>query len=124
MISAISPVAKKATASVDQTLTCDIGDLTQAVVVSWQDSNGGAVTTGVGGYTVTQGSVVSGVQRSTLTITAATLAAALGEDAAGDRTWKCAATSTAYPDSGISTFSPLVVTFLEYGKFVESVHLK
>ena len=123
MISAISPVAKKATTSVDQTLTCNIGDVTQAVDVSWQDSNGAAVTTGVGGYTVTKGSVVSNVQESTLTITAATLAAALGA-AAGELTWKCAAKSTAYPDSEISTFSPVVVTFLEYGKFVESVHLK
>ena len=123
MISAISPVAKKATTSVDQTLTCNIGDVTQAVDVSWQDSNGAPVTTGVGGYTVTKGSVVSNVQESTLTITADALAA-LDPDHGAALTWKCAAKSTAYPDSDISTFSPVVVTFLTYGKFVESVGLK
>ena len=105
----------KATTAVDQTLTCNIGDVTEAVEVSWQDINGAAVTSGVGGYTATQGSVVSNVQESTLTIKAETLAA-LKPD--GALTWKCAAKSTVYGDSAISTFQDVVVNFLTYGKFV------
>ena len=111
----------KATTAVAQTLTCNIGDVTQAVDVSWEDSAGAPVTDGAGGYTITKGSVASNVQASTLTIAADTLKAL---DTAAALTWKCAAKSTLYSDSEISTFSDVVVTFLTYGKFVESVGLK
>ena len=111
----------KATTAVAQTLTCNIGDVTQAVDVSWKDSAGAAVTDGAGGYTITKGSVETNVQASTLTIAADTLKAL---DTASPLTWKCAAKSTLYSDSEISTFSDVVVTFLTYGKFVESVGLK
>ena len=112
-----------ATTSSAQTLTCNIGDVTEAVDVSWKDSADLAITADTSGYTITKGSVNEGtmIQESILTIDPSKLA---GLDTSSPLTWKCAAKSTAYPDSEISTFSPLVVTFLDYGKFLESVHLK
>ena len=108
-----------ATTAVDQTLTCNIGDVTQAVDVTWKKSDGGDVATGVGGYTITKGTVDgNNVQASTLTITAATLASLT---TSSPLTWKCAAKSTLYTDSAKSADSDVVVTFLTYGKFLESV---
>jgi hypothetical protein len=112
-ISAISPEAMKATIAVDQTLTCNIGDVTQAVDVSWKNNDGGEVKTGEGGYTVTKGAIVGGKQASTLKIAAATLAAI--SDTSKPLTWKCAAKSTLYPDSEISAYKDLIVTFLNKG---------
>ena len=103
-----------ATTLVDQTLTCNIGDLTQAVDVSWKNNVDGEVKTGQGGYTVTKGAVVGGKQESTLKIDAATLAAI--SDTSKPLTWKCAAKSTLYPDSEMSTYKDVVVTFLVKGK--------
>ena len=109
-----------ATTAVDQTLTCNIGDVTQAVDVTWKKSDGGDVTTGQGGYTITKGTVDgNNVQASTLTITAATLGALA--ETSSPLTWKCAAKSTLYTDSAKSADSNVVVTFLTYGKFLESV---
>ena len=105
-----------ATTSVDQTLTCNIGDVTEAVDVSWKNNNGGEVKTGEGGYTVTKGAVVGGKQESTLKIDAATLAAI--SDTSKPLTWKCAAKSTLYPDSEMSAYKDVVVTFHDYSKFV------
>ena len=111
-----------ATVAVDQTLTCNIGDVTQAVDVTWKDKDDKAITDGQGGYTFAKGSVDgSDIQASTLTITAATLAAL---NTASPVTWKCAAKSTLYADSEKSTDSDVVVTFLTYGEFLESVGLK
>ena len=110
-----------ATTAVDQTLTCNIGDVTQAVDVTWKNSDGGDVTNDVGGYTITKGTVAAegNTQASTLTITAATLGALA--ETSSPLTWKCAAKSTLYPDSAKSADSNVVVTFLTYGKFLESV---
>jgi hypothetical protein len=108
-----------ATTFVDQTLTCNIGDLTQAVDVSWKKNDGGDVNTGKDGYTVTQGTVVGGTQASTLKIEAATLSAI--SDTSTPLTWKCAAKSTLYPDSEISTYQDVVVTFHNYSKFLKSI---
>ena len=113
-ISAITPVDMKATIAVDQTLTCNIGDVTQPVDVSWKSNVDGEVKTGVGGYTVTKGAIVGGKQESTLKIAAATLAAI--SDTSKPLTWKCAAKSTLYPDSEMSTYKDVVVTFHDYGK--------
>ena len=112
--SAISPVNMDATDDVAQTLTCNIGDLTQDVEVSWQDPSDAPITASTSGYTITQGSVSSNIQKSTLTIDSATLTAAL---AAGTSplTWKCAAKSKQYTDSEQSGFQDVVVTFLTYG---------
>ena len=109
-----------ATTAVDQTLTCNIGDVTQAVDVTWKNSDGGDVTNDVGGYTITKGTVAAegNTQASTLTITAATLASLT---TSSPLTWKCAAKSTLYTDSAKSADSDVVVTFLTYGKFLESV---
>lgn len=105
-----------ATDDIAQTLTCNIGEVTQAVTVSWKDPSGGDITDGVGGYTVTQGSVVSNVQKSTLTITSETLKAGLTAGSS-PLTWKCAAKSTEYSDSEQSVFQDVVVTFLTYSEF-------
>ena len=105
-----------ATAAVDQTLTCNIGGVkSQAVDVSWKNSGGCNVKDGVGGYTVTKGTVDENKnQKSTLTIAASTLSNI--DDRSKPRTWKCAAKSTLYPDSALSTYSDVVVTFHEYSK--------
>ena len=112
-LSAVSPVDMKATTAVDQTLTCNIGDVTQAVNVTWKDKDGADITHNQGGYTINKGTVNgSNVQVSTLTIAAATLGAL---DTSSPLTWKCAAKSTLYPDSEKSTYSDVVVTFLTLG---------
>ena len=109
-----------ATTAVDQTLTCNIGDVTQAVDVTWKDNDGEDITDGVGGYSITKGTVDgSNVQTSTLNIAAATLGTL---DTSSPLTWKCAARSTLYPDSEKSTDSNVIVTFLTFGMFVKSIN--
>ena len=104
-----------ATTAVAQTLTCDIGDVTQAVDVSWKKSDGSDVVNGQDGYTVNMESVVGTVQKSTLVIDANTLKALT--DTSTPLTWKCAAKSTQYPDdSEKSSDQDVVVTFHDYGK--------
>ena len=112
----------KATTAVDQTLTCNIGDVTQAVDVTWKDKDDQDITHNQGGYTINKGTVnVTNVQVSTLTIAAATL----GDlDTSSPLTWKCAARSTLYPDSEKSTYSDVVVTFLTFGNFLKSIVLR
>ena len=102
-----------ATDDIAQTLTCNIGEVTQAVTVSWKNPPGGDITDSVGGYTVTQGSVLSNVQKSTLTITSDTLKSL---DTTSPLTWTCAAKSTEYSESEQSSFQDVVVTFLTYSK--------
>ena len=112
--SAISPVNMDATDDVAQTLTCNIGDLTQDVEVSWKDPSDVDITASSSGYTITQGSVSSNIQKSTLTIDSATLKSALTAGTS-PLTWKCAAKSKQYTDSEQSGFQDVVVTFLTYG---------
>ena len=113
--SAITPVPLDATTAVPQTLTCIIGDVTQAVDVSWKNSDDGNVVDGQDGYTVVPGSVAGSVQESTLVIEADTLKALT--DTSTPLTWKCAAKSTQYPDdSERSPYQDVVVTFHDYGK--------
>ena len=108
-----------ATTAVAQTLTCNIGDVTQAVDVSWKKSDGSDVVNGQDGYTVVTGSVVGTVQESTLEIEADTLKAL--PDTSDPLTWKCAAKSTQYPDdSEKSSDQDVVVTFHDYGKNLQS----
>ena len=108
-----------ATTAVDQTLTCNIGDVTQAVDVTWKDKDGGDITHNQGGYTINKGTGNgSNIQVSTLTIAATKLGAL---DTSAPLTWKCAVKSTLYPDSGKSTYSDLVVSFLQFGKLTESL---
>ena len=109
----------EATSTFDLTLTCNIGDVTQAVDVTWKDPVGSDITRSQEGYTITKGTVGErNVQESTLTIAAATLKRL---DTDSPLTWKCAAKSTLYADSEMSTFSDVVVTFLTFGKFYKSV---
>ena len=118
-ISAMFTVPMEATSNVDLTLTCNIGDLTKAVDVTWKDPFGSDIIHSQEGYTITKGTVGEGnVQESTLTIAAATLKRL---DTDYPLTWKCAAKSTLYAESEMSTFSDVVVTFLTFGKFRKSV---
>ena len=107
---------KKATKAVDQTLTCNIGDLTKDVTVTWKDKDGNPITSGQGGYTIVQGSVKSNTQESTLKIEANTLSS-LNSPV----TYKCAAQSKQYPDSEISDYQDIVVNFLTFGKSTRSI---
>ena len=112
-----------ATDMVDQTLVCNIGDLTTAVTVSWTDKDDVELTNGQGGYTITQGTVDDStkIQKSSLTITAATLQ---GLTTTSPVIWKCAAKSVQYSDSEQSTFKDLTVTFLTLGLSFRSVCIK
>lgn len=94
------------------TLTCNIGDLTTAVDVSWKDNEGNAITSGQGGYTIEQGTLISNSQESTLQITS------IAEAASSDTTvtFKCAAKSTQYLDSETSIDRDIVVNILTFGK--------
>ena len=104
-----------ATDDIAQTLTCNIGEVTQAVTVSWKDTTGADITNG-GEYTITQGTVDSGtnIQESTLTISSTKLQSLT---TTSSLTWKCAATSGQYSDSGQSVFQDVVVTFLTFSEF-------
>ena len=104
-------------------MTCNIGDVTQAVDVSWKDSAGGPIAAETEGYSIVKGSVdpSTKIQKSTLTIEADTLKALT---TTSPLTWKCAAKSEAHANSAISAFEDVVVTFLTFGMFVESVDLK
>ena len=108
-----------ATTAVDQTLVCNIGDVTTAVTVSWTSGDNTPITNG-NGYTITQGTVddSTNIQKSSLTITAATLG---GLTTTSPVIWKCAAKSLQYSDSEQSEFKDLTVTFLTLGLFFESV---
>ena len=111
-----------ATTAVAQTLTCNVGDVTQAVDVSWKDSDGNAITDGQGGYIITKGPVDdNNVQKSTLTVSARTLGAL--SNTASPLTWKCAAKSTLYAESEISPYFDVVVTFLPYCTYLKSICL-
>ncbi|XP_063684395.1 basement membrane-specific heparan sulfate proteoglycan core protein-like [Bolinopsis microptera] len=107
---AITPVDMSATTAVDQTLVCNIGDVTTAVTVSWTSGDNTQITDGQGGYTITQGTVSSNIQESSLTITAATLQAQ--DYKFSSVIWKCAAKSSQYADSEQSEYQDLTVTFL------------
>ena len=118
-VSAISPVSLVTTIAVfqGQTLTCNIGDLTQVVEVFWKDYNGTDITEGIGGYAITNGTIDgSDVQISTLTIADGTLETLVESSTL---TWKCAAKSTLYPDSEKSSYSDVVVNFLVFGKLID-----
>ena len=104
-----------ATDQVAQTLTCNIGMVTQAVEVSWKDTSDVDIDNG-GDYTITQGTVDPGtnIQESTLTISATKLQSLT---TTSPLTWKCAAKSTLYTTSEQSEFQNVVVTFLTFGEF-------
>ena len=118
--SSVTP--KKATTAVAQTLTCYIGDVATDVTVSWKDNGGNDITTGSGGYTIAQGSAVSGtkIQTSTLTIAIDTLTSVAQAAVGSPVTYKCAAQSTKYSDSTTSAFKDIVVSFLTFGTFFRS----
>ena len=104
----------KATTAVAQTLTCKIGDVTEAVDVTWKDKDDNLIKHGQEGYVVTNGTVdESDVQVSTLTIEPSILS---NVNNTLPVTWKCSAKSTLFPDSSTSPDQNVVVTFLALGK--------
>ena len=111
--SAISPVPKKATTAVAQTLTCIIGDVDTAVTVSWKDKDGSPIASEQDGYTISPGTVDSGTKKQEATLT-------ISSDILGDLdspvTYTCAAKSVQYPESAISADQNVVVTFLTFGR--------
>ena len=113
----------KATTAVTQTLTCNIGDVSTIVNVSWKDTDDNLITGSSAGYTINQGTVNvdTYTQASTLTIDPATLGTL---ETRSPVTYKCSAVSLQYPYSEESTEQNLVVTFLSFGKFLDSVGFK
>ena len=103
----------KATKVVAQTLTCNIGDVTKDVTVTWKDKDNNPITNGAGGYAIEQGSVQSNIQKSTLKMEPGTLSSL-----STPVTYKCAAQSKQYPDSEISGDKDIVVNFLTFGKLL------
>ena len=112
IFSAIPNINSKATTAINQTFTCNIRNLSEAVHVTWKD-NENITIEDTEGYTIRQGIVDNNnVQTSTLTISAAKLGAL---DTSSPLTWKCAAQSLRFPDSERSADSHIVVTFLTLG---------
>ena len=112
-ISAISPVPKKATTAVAQTLTCIIGDVDTAVTVSWKDKDGSPIADRQVGYTISPGTVDSGTKKQEATLTISpNILSKLGSPV----TYTCAAKSVQYSESATSADQNVVVTFLELGR--------
>ena len=100
------------TSELAQTLTCNIGDVTKAVTVSWKDKDGSLITNEQAGYTIHPGTVFpSNIQEATLTISPDILGN-LGSQV----TYTCAAKSTKYPESAISADQNAVVAILTLSK--------
>ena len=111
----------KATTAVAQTLTCIIGDVTEAVVITWKEKDDNPIRDGQEGYDIKNKRVNNrNVQVTTLTIEPSIL---VNEDKTIPGAWKCSAKSTLYPDSDTSPDQNVVVTFLNFGKIVKSVIL-
>ena len=100
------------TSELAQTLTCNIGDVTKAVTVSWKDKEGSLITNEQAGYTIAPGTVFpSNIQEATLTISPQIL-----RTLTSPVTYKCAARSVQYPDSAISADQNAVVAILTLSK--------
>ena len=111
----------KATTAVAQTLTCIIGDVTEAVVITWKEKDDNPIRDGQEGYDIKNKRVNKrNVQVTTLTIEPSIL---VNLDKTIPGAWKCSAKSTLYPDSDTSPDQNVVVTFLNFGKIVKSVLL-
>lgn len=114
-ISAIAAPAKDVTTAVAQTLTCEIGDVDDgnAVAVTWKMTSEGAALAEGDDYTVDQGSVVEGVQKSFLTIKAGKMATFADQDSF---TYLCSAQSSQYSTSPASRDFDVVANVLTFGK--------
>ena len=114
-ISAITPLDRILTPTVDKTLTCEIGELTHKVHVIWEDVDNEEITNGTDGYIVNQGTVdYDHVQRSTLTITSARLKEVV-DHKGRYTTWKCKVRSIQFPLSNVFG-KDLTVEFPIYGR--------
>ena len=111
-ISAISPVPKKATTAVAQTLTCIIGDVDTVVDVSWKDKDESLITNEQAGYTINPGTVTdTNIQEATLTISPDILG-----DLGSPVNYTCAAKSVQYPESAVSADRNVVMTLFKFGE--------
>ena len=80
--------------------------------VTWREYDWNEVTDGIGGYSISQGSVNNQVQEATLTISAKTLEAM---ELDGYDSFACAAQSLHYPQSPRSEWTTVRVEFLRFG---------
>ena len=114
-ISAIKVSDRVLTKSVDQTFTCEIGELTKPVRVRWQNDIQNSITDDTYGYIVNQGTVdKNGVQTATLTVRAVQLEILV--DGLGTFTvWECEVQSTLFPESN-HELARFDVQFPDFGK--------
>ena len=111
----MSSTPKLVTLSVEQTLTCTIGelDLNGEVVVTWRETSGGTPLINDDNYGIEQGTVnATGIQDSVLTIKAAKMSTLSGPSF----TYKCSARSGQYPTSTESTELDVVANVATFGK--------
>ena len=112
----------KATIAVNQTLSCKITDITEAVHVTRKDNDFNEITDSTEGYTIDQGTVDDdNVQTSTLTISTAKLRVM---DTSSPLTWRCSVQSLRYPESDRSADLNVAVHFLTLGNSLKSVNKK
>ena len=114
-ISAIKVPNRVLTKSIDQTFTCEIGELTKPVLVTWWNYIHNYITDDTDGYTVNQGTVdKNGVQTATMKVTAEQLESVV--DRWGTFTvWACEVQSTLFPESNIE-WAEFEVQFPNFGK--------
>ena len=120
-ISAVDSTPKDVTTAVDQMLTCAISglDATHAVVVTWKDPVGGAVSDD-DNYDLLAGTVDgSGDQNAVLTVKVAKLTTFAGDSSF---TYKCSVTSSQYPDSPPSSDVEVVANVMKQGKVLFTIN--
>ena len=105
-------------------MTCTISglDLNEAVVVTWKDPDGGAVSDDAD-YDLDQGTVddsASGVQNAVLTIKPTKLA---DFNSQSSFTYKCSVRSSQYPASPSSTEVDVVANVVTIGKVLYQIKL-
>ena len=87
-----------------ESLTCVVGDLEQAVRITWEDYNNVTITDDMEGYTInhtTSSIEAENVQTSTLTITAAKLETIVRYEGLATN-WACKVQSVRFPQSTIA----------------------
>lgn len=114
-ISAIKVSNRVLTKYVDQTLTCEIGELTKPVRVTWWNYIDYDITEDTHGFTLNQGTVdKNGIQTATMTVTAEQLEIYVANW--GTFTvWACQVQSTLFPESNIER-AEFEVQFPNFGK--------
>ena len=94
----------------DQTITCQISDITQLASVTWKNDDESDLDHSVEGYTVNQGEISDGVQESTLIISSAKL-----QTLETSTTFTCVVHSGQYADSSPEVTKTMTLTTLTFG---------